>query len=647
MVPATLEGFCRLLLWRRWRTRVPRPTPHPFVRDANPPTAELPGPPHTRCSPPTPTKRPPPLQPAVPPRCGRGHALPPPPPPPPPPAPNDAVRRVWDTAAFARRAADRAAAAAAPPARPPRRTPVDDTPGAPTRAWLTARADPARLAAALASRVGTDALLTGGGGGGGGGGSAVGTGPGFACRPCGVLVKDSRVFLAHLNSRRHQRALGVSMHVRRSDAADVAAAFDAAIDAVRARRAAVKAATGGGGGGGCPRPPPGPTAPVACAWPSDAAARRARSPWRRSGRRGPRCAPPRPHAVAVVAAAAAFGRSPQRCNGAAVGATGGGGAAAAGGGRVRGRGWRRGGRRSCGGRPWGPTGVLRRAVGRRGRHASPAGIWWHGHTRTRRPRHPKRRHHPHPAAAARRRAPHTTINVPPPHPRRQGAPPAPPSRLDRRRRRGAAVVPLRPHVGVVTPRVRIGGRPCASRTAVCGAAPTAARHGPPPRRCGCRPHAPRRRGVGPAVDAAAAVALATAVRPPPVARRAEPGVAPARPVDAMPAAASSRPSVVVAVAPPRAGARPPLPPRREAAAARPPFVAAPAIGRPAAGGPTRRRRRCGRIPTPRLLAAATQQPLRVGGAAASVGRPHPTAVTGPPPRAAAGRWPPPAATGAW
>jgi len=67
----------------------------------------------------------------------------------------------------------------------------------------------------------------------------------------------------------------------------------------------------------------------------------------------------------------------------------------------------------------------------------------------------------------------------------------------------------------------------------------------------CLSLAPGRPGVGLAVDVAAARALTTAVRPPPMARRADTGVAPSRLVDEMKAAAWSFPEVV----PPGGGSR--------------------------------------------------------------------------------------------
>ena len=262
---------------------------------------------------------------------------------------------------------------------------------------------------------------------------------------------------------------------------------------------------------------------IARVWLSGSATRRAPSPWRRRGPPGPCCAQPRRCAVAVVAAAA-FGRPSQRCSAAAVGATGGGSAAAAIGGRLRKRGWHRGDGRSCGGRLWGPTGVVRGAVGRRRRYTScrgdaflassrarrsPSGGGWRPNIRRAVVQHPASGQRsvfpatvapvPAPSVAAAAAAP---VAVPPPPPRGgstapspphkrratttpssaagSSPPPAPPASRPRRGR-GA---PLPPHGGNRLPSPR---RRAPLRVA-CRHLPRGGRcagHGPAPRPCGC------------------------------------------------------------------------------------------------------------------------------------------------------------------
>jgi len=167
---------------------------------------------------------------------------------------------------------------------------------------------------------------------------------------------------------------------------------------------------------------------------------------------------------------------------------------------------------------------------------------------------------PAPPVAAEAGAP---VATPPPPPRggstAPSPPPTPPHRrraangpsLHRRRGSGAAVVLLHPHMGVLASQVRVGGRPCASRAAVClvtAAAPGTAHR---PASAGVSLARAASAGVGMAADAAAARAFPTAVRPPPMARRADAGVATSRLVDEMKAAGSSFPAVV----PPGGGSR--------------------------------------------------------------------------------------------
>jgi len=46
-------------------------------------------------------------------------------------------------------------------------------------------------------------------------------GGGFYCKVCQCQLKDSRAYLDHINGRRHQAALGVSMKTERSTVDDV------------------------------------------------------------------------------------------------------------------------------------------------------------------------------------------------------------------------------------------------------------------------------------------------------------------------------------------------------------------------------------------------------------------------------------------
>lgn len=67
-----------------------------------------------------------------------------------------------------------------------------------------------------------------------------GTRAGFHCAVCDVILSDSQAYLAHINGRKHQKALGVSMHVRRASVTDVRARI-----AHHVRRLAEGAAGGG------------------------------------------------------------------------------------------------------------------------------------------------------------------------------------------------------------------------------------------------------------------------------------------------------------------------------------------------------------------------------------------------------------------
>jgi U4/U6.U5 tri-snRNP component SNU23 len=68
---------------------------------------------------------------------------------------------------------------------------------------------------------------------------------GFYCAVCDCTLADSGSYLTHLNGRWHNRALGMSMTVERSTAAEVR-------DRLAAAAARKKARGGGGGGAGGP-----------------------------------------------------------------------------------------------------------------------------------------------------------------------------------------------------------------------------------------------------------------------------------------------------------------------------------------------------------------------------------------------------------
>lgn len=151
----------------------------------------------------------------------------------------DVQRRAWDVAAYERRAAEReraereaelergrgrkakqdsmehAVACSLPSGQ------KDGDPFAPTRAWLRRRDHDIDLEA----KVGTTEIV----------GSVQAAG--FACKVCDVVCKDSQRYLAHLNSRAHQKILGMSTRVKRSSVEEVKEAFR---EAVRRRDASVK-----------------------------------------------------------------------------------------------------------------------------------------------------------------------------------------------------------------------------------------------------------------------------------------------------------------------------------------------------------------------------------------------------------------------
>lgn len=139
----------------------------------------------------------------------------------------DVQRETWDVAAFERRAKERERAEKEAEREKMRSRKArmadhqDGDPLAPTRAWLRKRDHTIEFE----SKVGTTEIV-----------SSVQAG-GFYCKVCDVTLKDSNRFLSHINSRAHQKLLGMSMRVRRSTVADIQAAF---AEAVRRRNARLR-----------------------------------------------------------------------------------------------------------------------------------------------------------------------------------------------------------------------------------------------------------------------------------------------------------------------------------------------------------------------------------------------------------------------
>ncbi|KAI0557959.1 zinc finger matrin type 2 [Gracilaria domingensis] len=140
----------------------------------------------------------------------------------------DVSRRSWDVAAFEKRAQERQRAEKEAEqeklrARKAARNaaPVDEDPFAPTRAWLTKREHDVDLE----SKVGTIEVV------------ASVQKSGFYCKLCDTTMKDSNRYLQHVNSRFHQKALGMSMRVKRSTVQDIKRAFE---EEVRNRNAQEK-----------------------------------------------------------------------------------------------------------------------------------------------------------------------------------------------------------------------------------------------------------------------------------------------------------------------------------------------------------------------------------------------------------------------
>lgn len=131
----------------------------------------------------------------------------------------DVSRRSWDVDAYERRAKERKRAESEAEQEKLRarkasrqRPHIGDDPFAPTRAWLQKRDH----SIDFESKVGSSEIV----------GSIQGGG--FTCKTCDVTLKDSNRYLAHVNSKAHQKALGMSMRVKRSTPEEVRLAFQKA-----------------------------------------------------------------------------------------------------------------------------------------------------------------------------------------------------------------------------------------------------------------------------------------------------------------------------------------------------------------------------------------------------------------------------------
>lgn len=144
-------------------------------------------------------------------------------------ASRDVQREGWDVEAFERRAKERERAEKEAEHEKLRSRKAarqvedhqDGDPLAPTRAWLRKRDH----VVDFESKIGTTEIV-----------SSAHTG-GFQCKVCDVTLKDSNRFLSHINSRAHQKTLGMSMRVKRSTVEDIEKAFH---DAGRRRDARQK-----------------------------------------------------------------------------------------------------------------------------------------------------------------------------------------------------------------------------------------------------------------------------------------------------------------------------------------------------------------------------------------------------------------------
>eukprot|EP01062_Namystynia_karyoxenos_P074115 TRINITY_DN70963_c0_g1_i1.p1 TRINITY_DN70963_c0_g1~~TRINITY_DN70963_c0_g1_i1.p1 ORF type:complete len:272 (+),score=98.50 TRINITY_DN70963_c0_g1_i1:106-816(+) len=130
-------------------------------------------------------------------------------------------RREWDTRQYREKGAEReeqerAAAAAAAERAPGKR--VDrragrypelkpkQADGAPQRDWLTARDQELHLSETIgrSSFVNQD-------------GKSISDQPGWYCKLCDCVLRDSLTYLDHINGKKHQRMKGVSMRVKEAE----------------------------------------------------------------------------------------------------------------------------------------------------------------------------------------------------------------------------------------------------------------------------------------------------------------------------------------------------------------------------------------------------------------------------------------------
>lgn len=140
----------------------------------------------------------------------------------------DVARRTWDESAFEQRALQRAQAEKEAENEKQRgrkasqqREHIDGDPFAPTRAWLTKRDHDFDFEAAVGSTQIVSSSKEGG----------------FYCKVCDVMAKDSNRYLSHVNSRAHQKKIGMSMRVKRSTVEEVEAAFELAVRKRDAKKA--------------------------------------------------------------------------------------------------------------------------------------------------------------------------------------------------------------------------------------------------------------------------------------------------------------------------------------------------------------------------------------------------------------------------
>eukprot|EP01113_Clastostelium_recurvatum_P017320 TRINITY_DN2028_c0_g1_i1.p2 TRINITY_DN2028_c0_g1~~TRINITY_DN2028_c0_g1_i1.p2 ORF type:complete len:210 (-),score=92.12 TRINITY_DN2028_c0_g1_i1:1388-2017(-) len=130
---------------------------------------------------------------------------------------DNTVRRKWDKAEFDQIAKEQdkilLKTEGKPP--PPKRPASSYTPKMPMRAALKAREEEVKLDEDL----GKTKILSGADGG-----------AGFFCQTCVCWLKDSQAYLDHINGKKHQKKLGVSMRVERSTVDQVRNRFKAKQD---------------------------------------------------------------------------------------------------------------------------------------------------------------------------------------------------------------------------------------------------------------------------------------------------------------------------------------------------------------------------------------------------------------------------------